>query len=87
MLTLRERETAFRDPNLKGMCKRQIFRHYFEKRYRESSTDFWAHVKGRKIRPGDIARLSRFRLLRERAKQTLSQNQDEMSAWLAAQPK
>lgn len=85
MLTLREREIAFRDAKLAGLSKRQVFRHFFEAKFHDSSAAFWDSVKGRKIRSTDISLLSRFRDSREKAKLTQAQNRADLDAWLAAQ--
>ncbi|GAB5481990.1 MAG: hypothetical protein Pars92KO_17470 [Parasphingorhabdus sp.] len=85
MLTYKERELAFRDPIFSGKSKRQIFAHFFDKKFKETSSMLWTRAKGRKIVGSDIKYLSRFRPSRIATKRLEDNKQQEWNAWLKAQ--
>jgi hypothetical protein len=47
MLTLKEREIAFRDPQFQGKSKRETFFHFFKERFKPTSDNFWRRVRRR----------------------------------------
>ncbi|ANY20520.1 hypothetical protein A6F68_02012 [Tsuneonella dongtanensis] len=85
MLTLKEREMAFRDARFSGWSQREIFLHFFKLKFGPTSDQFWKSVGRRKILRHDIQLLSRFREIRLKAEKNVAARDEEWAAWLQAQ--
>lgn len=85
LLTLAEREAAFRNPKFSGMSKREIFEETFRTKYRQTSKLFWKTVARRKVRREDINLLSRYAAVRNQAKQLVEQRESEIAKWVGSQ--